>query len=151
MKTACQDVEIVQATEKELYSVTVMTKKYFPYTGFNFEEILKRMGSGNTKYLVAKQGSRTVGYVDYELLEDQAKILGLAVLEECRGRGTGKKLLEKALEQIAAAGKKTVFIFVAEDNKIAQDLYLAAGFQNFGTLERKLNDKTVLLMKKELF
>lgn len=149
MELVAEQVEVVPASEKELYSITVMTKKFFPYTGFNFEEIVKRIGAGTTRYLVAKQGSRTVGYLDYELLEDQAKILGLAVLEECRGQGIGKKLLQKALEEIAAAGKPRVFIFVAEDNKAAQDLYLAAGFQHWGTLEKKLNDKTVLLMKKE--
>ncbi|MFQ5405748.1 MAG: GNAT family N-acetyltransferase [Candidatus Micrarchaeia archaeon] len=101
------NVEIKRADEKNLYSIAVLTKKYFPYAGFNFDEVLRRVNDPNVVYYAAVSNNHTVGYVDFEVKEDQIKILGLAVLKELRGRGIGRMLLRKAVV-FAKKKKKSV-------------------------------------------
>ena len=146
------DVEIVPATAKNLYSITAMTKAFFPYTRFTFETILQRMESKNISYFAAVKEGHTVGFVDIEVQDDgNAKILGLAVLKELQGKGIGKKLLQKALDFARGKNCPNVFLFVADDNSVAQKLYGEFGFQKHGVLEKKLGGKTVLIYDKRLF
>ncbi|MFA5247608.1 MAG: GNAT family N-acetyltransferase [Candidatus Micrarchaeia archaeon] len=142
------EITVGVATKKELYSIFILAREYFPYANFSYEEILRRVDSKKVVYLVARINGRMAGYLDYELYEDHAKILGLAVLEEFRKRGVAKSLVHATLIAIQQLGFKRVFLFVAKDNEIAQKLYSEFGFACFGTLERKINEKEVLLFQK---
>lgn len=66
--------------------------------------------------------------------EDEFRIVDIALLPEYRGRGVGRALLERVLDEACAAGKP-VRIHV-EKNNPAHDLYRRLGF-------RKLEDKGV--------
>jgi ribosomal-protein-alanine N-acetyltransferase len=144
MQLKTEEVEILPATQKNLYSITAMTKSFFPYTGFTFETILKRMDRKNIYYFVAILEGHTVGFVG------NAKILGLAVLKELQGKGIGRKLLKKALDFAREKNCPNVFLFVADDNAIAQKLYGEFGFQKKGVLEKQLGGKTVWIYDKTL-
>lgn len=154
---------IRKASRKHLYSVTVMTRKFFPYTGFTFDTVVERMGNEDIEYYVALVDGHCVGFVDVEFKkeknkkekeknkkEKQAKILGLAVLPEFRRRGIGTRLLNKALAISRKRGAKKAVILVAKDNISAQRVYARKGFRITGKLGRKLWNKTVLLMTKKL-
>ncbi|MEM0475615.1 MAG: GNAT family N-acetyltransferase [Candidatus Norongarragalinales archaeon] len=80
----------------------------------------------------------------------QAKILGLAVLPEFRGRGIARRLIAKAEARAKARGCRNVFLLVREDNALARALYEKLGFSLRGTLAEKLWGKTILLYSKEL-
>ncbi|MFH0922434.1 MAG: N-acetyltransferase [Candidatus Micrarchaeota archaeon] len=144
-------IEIREATQRELYSITAMTRDFFPYTGFTFDTIVERMQNPDIQYFVALADGHSVGFVDVEMQTDgSAKILGLAVLKEWRNKGIGKLLLEKALEVAMENKAKSVVMLVAEDNDIAQKLYEQSGFKKTGVLNRKLWGKTVLLYSRKL-
>jgi [ribosomal protein S18]-alanine N-acetyltransferase len=136
------------ATKKELYSIFILAREYFPYANFSYEEIIRRVDSKKVVYLVARINGRMAGYLDYEMYADHAKILGLAVLEEFRKRGVAKSLVQATLASIQQLGFNRVFLFVAKDNEVAKKLYSDFGFSCFGTLERKINDKDILLFQK---
>ncbi len=148
---------IVPAQKRHLYSVTVMTQRFFPYTGFNYAEILRRMANPLIKYFVAVAGGHTIGFVDFELKPERssAQILGLGVLEEWRQKGVGKALLEYALNEIRshtdADGKpiRQVELLVSEANPAALTLYRHLGFRQHGLLDRMLGGQTILVFVKE--
>ncbi|MFH1056781.1 MAG: GNAT family N-acetyltransferase [Candidatus Micrarchaeota archaeon] len=145
------EIEIIPAEPKHLYSITAMTKHFFPYTGFTFKTIEERLKSKNVFYFVALLEGHTVGFADVDVQDDgNAKLLGLAVLKELQGKGIGKKLLEKALAFAKEKRCPSVFLFVAEDNEIAKKLYAEFGFVKKGVLEKQLGGKTVLVLEKKL-
>ncbi len=145
-----EEIVVERASQKQLYSIAAMTVHYFPYAGFSHSAILERIANPNIVYFVALSNNHSIGFIDYELKEESAQILGLAVLDEYRGKGIARKLLEKAIAEIAEAGKKRIELLVAENNEAAKKLYSAYGFVLAGKLERKLWNQEILVFKKEL-
>ena len=148
--TKSEEIAVGPASRKEIYPIFILSREYFPYANFSSDEIVRRIESEKYVYLVARIKGKLAGYLDYEIMEDHAKILGLAVLSEYRNRGVAKTLVNAALNAIQASGFRRVFLFVAKDNDVAQKVYKEFGFTCFGTLERKINDKDVLLFEKHL-
>ena len=146
-----ESVEVIPAQSNHLYSITTLTRHFFPYTGFTFKTIEERLAKKNIFYFVALRGGSTVGFVDVEIQDDgNAKLLGLAVLKELQGKGIGKKLLEHALVFAKVKNCPKLFLLVAEDNALARALYEKHGFASKGVLEKQLDGKTVLLYEKNL-
>lgn len=144
-------IDIVPAGEQHLYSITAMTRHFFPYTGFTFKTIRERLNSNKVFYFAALSGGHTVGFADVEIQDDgNAKLLGLAVLKELQGQGIGKKLLEYSVEFAREKKCPSIFLFVAEDNAIAKKLYEENGFTKKGVLSEKLDNKTVLVYELKL-
>ncbi len=144
------DVQIVPLTPKEFHSVTVMTKEFFPYTGFDSAEIHRRAANPDIVYLIAKVNGQTVGFIDWEYQGERAKLMGLAVLEEHRKRGIARKLVTEALQIMKEKGMRKVYLLVAEDNQKAQNLYESIGFTKQGLSDKKLWDKKIYIMEKTL-
>lgn len=63
----------------------------------------------------------------------RSQILSLAVKRNCRGRGLGRKLLEKGLRYLHKCGKKHIKLEVRPWNKTALELYSRSGFRPAGT------------------
>jgi len=151
-----EQIVVKRADERQLYSITAMTLHYFPYTGFSYREILRRLGTKSIFYYVALYRGHTVGFVDFELREKSAQILGLAVLEEFRGKGIASMLLGKAVSEIKKISKKSglelkrIDLLVSEANPPAQALYKKFGFIAHGKLERKLWEQDILVYTKYL-
>lgn len=143
-------VEIKPLTPKEFNSVTAMTRQFFPYTGFDSAEIHKRAENPNIRYLIAKINNSTVGFIDWELQGNRAKLMGLAVLQEYRKLGIARSLVHKALQLMKEKGMKKAYLLVAEDNSIAQKLYESFNFDKKGLSEKKLWDKKIYVMEKTL-
>ncbi len=140
--------EIREPGKKELYSITVLTKKFFPYTNFSLMQIEER-AKKNVKYLVARADGRTIGYVDY-LPGEPGKIWGLAVVEEWRGKGVGEALFSKALEELRKNGCRKAEIITTTDNAPALRLYKKFGFEYSRPYEKTLPGKEVVVMEKNL-
>jgi ribosomal-protein-alanine N-acetyltransferase len=81
-------------------------------------------------YLVAATEGGVVGYavgmIRYGAI---GHIVSIAVVEGCKGRGVGRKLLEGLMEGLAALGAKVMRLEVRESNIRAIRLYRAAGFE----------------------
>lgn len=146
-------IKITRALKKHIYSITVLTRKYFPYINLNADKILERMQSKSVEYYIALCAGHTAGFVDIEFKENKektAKILGLAVIEEFRGRGVGARLLEKALARARQREAKKVFLLVDAENALAQRLYEKFGFKKKGVLKKRLWGKKILLYSLDL-
>ncbi|MBI4406640.1 GNAT family N-acetyltransferase [Candidatus Micrarchaeota archaeon] len=151
-----ENIEIVPASEKHFYSLTVLTRQFFPYANFSLNELKKRTSARNVKYFLAKVGGGTVGFVDFEIVPEspesarRCKLMGLAVLEEFRGRGIARRLVEKVLECAEAEKCSRVFLLVSVDNDAAISLYASHGFESRGVTDKPINGKQVVLMEKFL-
>src|SRR4051812_7059516 len=80
---------------------------------------------------VAEGNGRVVGYVTTRIDREsgQGRIPNLAVAEECRGEGLGRKLIEHALEYLRREGMHYAMIETMAQNAIGNHLYPSCGFK----------------------
>ncbi len=79
---------------------------------------------------VAESQGRMAGYITTRVDRDAGKgrIPNLAVVEEFRGLGLGRQLIEHALEYFRAEGLAYAVIETMAQNPVGQHLYPACGF-----------------------
>lgn len=103
-----------------------------------------------TRFWVAELDGRVVGYIVYWIVEDEAHIANIAVHPEMRGRGIGKKLLEKVLVDSEEKNVSCINLEVNEKNEVAKNLYFKYGFEVVGIREKYYSgrDDALILTKK---
>ncbi len=108
----------------------------WPFTAF--EQYL-----GDPGFLVAYDLG-VVGYVVADTVPNHGRPLGhikdLAVHEDHRGEGIGRKLLRRALAVLEAQGVASVKLEVREGNEAARGLYEDVGFVHRRTIPRYYSD-----------
>ncbi|MGE0746972.1 MAG: ribosomal protein S18-alanine N-acetyltransferase [Rhodospirillales bacterium] len=82
--------------------------------------------------LVARDGGALAGFALARSAADECELLSLAVADDARGRGIGRRLLEAALAVAAQGGARVMFLEVAETNEVALALYRSTGFEKVG-------------------
>jgi len=109
-----------------------------PWPFSAFEQFLGMAG-----FLVA-DGDDVHGYVVADTVTSRGFEMGhikdLAVHEESRGRGIGRRLLERAVSYLEAEGVRATKLEVRESNEPAIALYRSHGFECRKTLESYYND-----------
>ncbi|WP_397395565.1 GNAT family N-acetyltransferase [Phenylobacterium sp.] len=76
------------------------------------------------------------GMILVRTVAGEAEVLTVGVRPEARGAGTGRRLVQAALEAARADGAERVFLEVAEDNLAALRLYAGCGFGEVGRRRR---------------
>ena len=84
----------------------------------------------SSKYIVAKENGKIVGFAGIWYSVDDAHITNIVVRKSYRNKGIGSLLLEKLIE--LAKQKTSLTLEVNTKNEIAQKLYLKYGFKNLG-------------------
>ncbi len=95
----------------------------------------QKLQDASRRYYVALLDDVYIGKLDVSFDNDEAFIYGFAVLPGYRGRGYGRQILAKTLQEILATGRKRVSLEVATDNKNALSLYQSCGFKETGSYE----------------
>jgi [ribosomal protein S18]-alanine N-acetyltransferase len=83
-------------------------------------------------YVVATEGAEPIGYAGVSVGDGEAWVQNLAVRKDRQRRGIGRALLEALLAEAQRRGSSTVLLEVAVDNRAAQRLYAAYGFEPVG-------------------
>jgi len=80
---------------------------------------------------VAQEEKKVVGYATYSLDKERkiGHVLNNAVHRNWRGRGIGKELHEKVLEELKKEGIKSAVLTTFEDNIPARKMYESKGFE----------------------
>jgi len=96
-----------------------------------------------------------VGFILTRCAADEAEILSIAVGQDARGRGLGRKLLQRNLQRLAGLGVREVFLEVGAENDTALRLYEHMGFEQVGKRERYYGsdatlDSTALVLRREI-
>lgn len=102
----------------------------------------------NGRIIVFKENNRIIGYCIFMLGADQGEILRIAVKEEARKKGIGKKLLEEALKKMKDEGAIEAFLEVRSKNAQAIALYKNAGFEKIDIRKNYYGDDDALVFKK---
>jgi ribosomal-protein-alanine N-acetyltransferase len=104
------------------------------WSGAEFEALIVQPGA---HALIAhyrnKLGWRTpAGFILYRIVADEAEILSVAVVQECRRRGIARLLLEEALRHIYREGVQKIHLEVEDSNRAAIGLYRGMEFRESG-------------------
>lgn len=100
-------------------------------------------GGTISRPIVAVVGGEVVGFCQFGAPRDEAgkgvgELYALNLLPECWGRGLGTLLLREAANRLRALGYSEAYLWVADANQRAIDLYLRHGWQDTGTTKEDL-------------
>ena len=125
-----KDVDAVAAIEEATFAR--------PWSRESFRQELTR--NAVARYLVAEEGGKILGYAGAWVILDESHITNIAVLEEARGRGIGKRLTTQLLQILSNLGACYATLEVRVSNERAQYLYKSLGFVSVGKRKRYYED-----------
>lgn len=102
-----------------------------------------------SKYIVAKENEKIVGFAGVIILPDDVEITNIVTKKTERKKGIGKLLLDKLIE-MAFALKKDISLEVNEKNEAAINLYKKAEFKEIGIRKKYYNgcENAIIMTKK---
>ncbi|HVQ18669.1 MAG TPA: ribosomal protein S18-alanine N-acetyltransferase, partial [Actinomycetes bacterium] len=87
-------------------------------------------------YVAADEEGSIVGYAGMMSVGAEADVQTIAVHPDLRRSGLGQRLLDDLIERARLRGCTRLFLEVASDNDVAQQLYVQSGFD---TIARRSN------------
>jgi ribosomal-protein-alanine N-acetyltransferase len=104
------------------------------WSGAEFEALLVQPGvHAFVAHYRNTFGWRTsAGFILYRIVADEAEILSVAVIQECRRRGVARQLLEEATRHLYREGARTIHLEVEDANVAAIALYRGMEFRENG-------------------
>ncbi len=128
MGVIINEITIAPMSEEELDEVLAIENASFP-SPWSRALFLAELNSPNSFPLVALDSeARVIGFICPMLIIDEGHILDVAVAPAFRGRGIGRLLVEKVLEECRFLGAEFVSLEVRISNSTAISLYQQLGF-----------------------
>lgn len=111
-------------------------------TQFTPEGFIKWSGRPGVRIFVAEDSGKAVGFLTLTegSVETPAQIHLMAVEEELRGKGIGKKLVRDAVEHVKAVGRSKLKLYTRPWNKAMSKVCLDLGFVPEAYLRREYLD-----------
>jgi [ribosomal protein S18]-alanine N-acetyltransferase len=144
------DFSVRHCTPEDIPSVITVNTLTLPehYSDYFYYEILKDFPH---TFLIADMDGKVAGYImcriEYGLsmtkrfgLAKKGHIISVAVLEEYRNKGIGRKLIKEALEEVHKESGKECYLEVRITNVGAIELYKRLGFNVTSTLHGYYKD-----------
>lgn len=100
------------------------------------EETLLESFKSGTRFFVAEENKRVLGYVGISCILDEGYITNVAVFPEHRRRGVGRALINRVFSLARDLGLSFVSLEVRESNIPAITLYEGLGFKQEGKRKR---------------
>lgn len=125
------DISMIEEFFDQMGTETI---RFFNTNDVNRKFALKFINEKNKSIIrwLAEENNVMVGYVFLWDIDTTLPWLGIAVRDEYKGKGLGKKLIDHAHEWAEANCKGGVILITAKDNKRGQKLYESMGYQNYG-------------------
>ena len=124
---------VKQASKRDLEEVETIEKVSHarPWNIKAFECELSKSSSGASLFIcaVTEDTGEVAGYLTGDWIVDYLHISNIAVRPDFRGKGAGKKLLERAFQETIKRKFRSVTLEVRENNEEAVGLYKKAGFE----------------------
>lgn len=109
-----------------------------PWSKDSFRQELERNVAA--RYLVAEKAGQVIGYAGAWVILDESHITNIAIGEEHRGFGYGRKLTEALMQYLSNLGAAYATLEVRKSNIRAQNLYKSLGFIQLGVRKRYYED-----------
>jgi ribosomal-protein-alanine N-acetyltransferase len=129
------DIPAVTTIEAEVYSHPWPPRVFFD-----------ELAMANRTYLVAETSSGIVGYGGLLIVEEDAHITTLAVVEEARGNKLGVRLMLDLVDAALGHSARHLTLEVRLSNTPAQGLYERFGFEPVGRRKNYYVDEDALIM-----
>ena len=134
----------MKAVEKDAKEILPMILKEFSYVKISEEKLRLKMQGRNYRVFKAVESKKIIGFLELEKLNGiSARINGLSINPEYRGKGFGKQLLEFAVEYLKKKNISQIILLVKQSNLEAKKLYEEAGFQFMELLENKIDNEAI--------
>lgn len=134
------DIIIRRMTIRDVDAVHAIECATFPKP-WQREDFVKEMTQNTcARYLVAETDGKVIGFAGTWIVLDEAHVTNVAVLEEYRRQGIGKKLTQALMQYAANLGVTYATLEVRRSNERAQNLYKTLGFQYVGVRKRYYED-----------
>ena len=106
--------------------------------------------SANSKYIVAKEGEKIIGFAGIWISPDDVEITNIVTKKTERKKGIGSLLLEKLIEMAKETKRDNISLEVNEKNIIARNLYEKHGFEVAGIRKKyyQYKDDAIIMTKK---
>jgi len=125
-----KDVDAVESIEQSSFAR--------PWSRESFRQELTRNVAA--RYLVAEQNGEILGYAGAWIILDESHITNIAVREDARGRGIGRKLTGELLKLLSNLGASYATLEVRVSNQRARNLYESLGFISVGKRKKYYED-----------
>jgi ribosomal-protein-alanine N-acetyltransferase len=104
------------------------------WSGAEFEALLLQPGvhAFIALYRNAFGWRAPAGFILYRLIVDEAEILSVAVIPDCRRRGIARHLLEETMRHLYREGARQIHLEVEDANVAAIGLYQSMEFRESG-------------------
>ena len=134
------DAEIRFMRLKDIDAVAEIEEATFarPWSRESFRQEVTR--NAVARYLVAEEDGQILGYAGAWIIMDESHITNIAVREDARGRGLGKRLTKELLQILSNLGACYATLEVRVSNEQAQNLYKSLGFVSVGKRKRYYED-----------
>ena len=125
------DISMIEEFFDQMGTETI---RFFNTNDVNRKFALKFINEKNKSIIrwLAEENNVMVGYVFLWDIDTTLPWLGIAVRDEYKGKGLGKKLIDHAHEWAERNGKGGIILITAKDNQRGQKLYESMGYQNYG-------------------
>jgi ribosomal-protein-alanine N-acetyltransferase len=131
--TATPTIELAPLRWWHLDAVARLEIEIFGADGWSPELFWSELAqSGLRYYLVAASAGRIVGYAGLAAWSGESWVQTIAVAEDVRGHGIGRRLLNALLAEARRREARTCALEVRADNEVAQQLYASLGFRRIG-------------------
>ena len=148
------DIKIRQATLDDIPKIIDINLKTLPenYSTSFYEDILINYPE---TFIVAENDEKIIGYVLSSIrtlnLARKGHIVSIALLEECRNKGTGTELLKIAIEGMKKRNCRESYLEVRSNNFHAIKVYEKFGFTKNKTMSNYYRDgSSAVLMSLEI-
>lgn len=144
-----EKVEILEMTLEDLAQIEDYLISDFD-DFWSVDTLKSELMGQNKVYIVAKQDEEIIGFAGYMKNFLEIEIMNIVVKKNCRGKGIGKMLLQKMLENAKNDGAQEIFLEVNENNKVARQLYQNTGFSEVGKRKNYYRQESAIVMLKKV-
>ncbi len=134
------ECKIRRMTLTDVDAVAAIERATFP-TPWSRDAFVQEMtANAVARYLVAEAGGEVIGYAGAWLILDESHITNVAIREDMRGLGLGRKLMQELLQYLSNLGAAYATLEVRVSNERAQRLYQSLGFIAVGRRKQYYED-----------
>jgi [ribosomal protein S18]-alanine N-acetyltransferase len=128
------DLDILVQIDQECFPVGI---------SYSREELVRFISQPQARTWVAVEGDEVVGFLVADRVTEQlGHIVTIDVVEACRGRGFGRRLMDAAEAWAKALNLRLMSLETAQDNHRAQQFYEARGYEKLKRLRHYYTNGT---------
>ncbi|MBZ0287778.1 MAG: ribosomal protein S18-alanine N-acetyltransferase [Anaerolineae bacterium] len=131
---------IAPFTLGDLKAILGLEQVCFPEDTYDMIEFLSLYLRGKDTFFIARQDKMVIGYAVGYVENKHGYVVSIAVDPEVRGRGLGRRLMERLMAALEEMGARVIRLHVRDDNQHAIRLYQSLGFTARDTVPNYYHD-----------